>query len=1024
MYPDPPAILAQLGASPADRIAALRLLKNDVIGDTEKKRLWVQRGLIPHVVRLLQSNTFAINTNEKGARPPFLAPKPWTDDETAQLQALQLLASLAHAGPAFISPLFASDALPAILNKYHLQNEHPKMVLTALDTIKEIVVATTSASTSSPINRESLADIIFTDTYLESIRAILSQRASTRDAEAQITLVSYLIRSLCREERHQAILVDAGILDALATRLASIAVAEGYVLPKAEIRAGMEGLGDYIPEPALSRRGLDEILGAIAAIITDSPYRVCKLIYSPSILAIFPNLNGGDGRYPKSPPEFIALPGLRPTQPKEPEIMDLLLAETPSYPQGYRHSGGFSSSSPTYSSRESPSTNGRPCSKLQTSLVSWTPPEENASRNAEVDVVSVETPLVPWLIHLLRTSKGTESLMATSVLTSLFKTGFTYKAREASMGLLVIPVLLGLLEKAEAKMKEVKHSWMSPDAISVLNIIEEAPAVLARLITDSEVMQKAAFECSAVKTICKLLKSSYDTPLLAMESRPWSPSGASIDATGDLPPECQLGDKGQHRQLTHHKRVRETTLRALGALATFKEDYRKAIVDQEVVTYIIDSLNRFPNYPKQSKDQDVSRHGNSGNKTPQPEENSVSIIVAACYAVRMLSRSVKTLRTALVDHSVSKPLFELLRHPDVDVQIAATACLCNFLPEFSPMRGPLIDAGVLTVLCEHARSLNSSLRLNALWALKHLVDSASIEMKKQCVEELESGWLVRLICDDTEDEALFVARTRSERNSSSATPDDMDEDIEMGFTDEQSRPWLTSSLHRTSSASPKSDIRILQLAESRLEVLKELEQNPTRKARHDDLAIQEQGLDFIRNLIGGAHSGNGPDSANDPTEMIDYLLTTLSQDRLFAILASKLKPKVLHPFSRRASNGSETRVLPPQTKMIEAVIYILVHIAASVPRHRQLVIAQTDLLKQLAKLFNSQDREVRVALCHLINNLTWQDDMSDAGACSQRATELRNLGFLKKLEALGQSDDELDVRERAKSALWQMKHGY
>lgn len=252
----------------------------------------------------------------------------------------------------------------------------------------------------------------------------------------------------------------------------------------------------------------------------------------------------------------------------------------------------------------------------------------------------------------------------------------------------------------------------------------------------------------------------------------------------------------------------------------------------------------------------------------------------------------------------------------------------------------------------------------------------------------------------------------------------MDEDVDMGFVEERNRPWFENSFYKTTPDPPKSSIRILQLAESRLEDLKEGEQNPFRKARQDDLAIQEQGLGFIRNLIGSAHSSNSLDSASDTTEMIDFLLNTLGQDRLFAILASKLKPKVLHPSSRRGTSGGEARVLPPQSKIIEAVIYILVHIAASVPRHRQLVIAQKDLLTQLAKLFNSQDREVRVALCHLINNLTWQDDTSDAGACSQRAAELRRLGFLKKLETLGQSDDELDVRERAKSALWQMKHGH
>ncbi|KAI1127304.1 armadillo repeat protein [Nemania abortiva] len=1019
---DPQAIIAQLHGSPADRTAALRALKNDVIGDVQKKTLWVQHGLIPHIVMLLAPDAPDRGVNRKGTRQSFAPPELFTDEETAQLQALQLLATFANAGPAFLSPLFASRALSAVLDETCLRNEHPEIVLAALNVIKDLTVATTSASESSPINLQSLADIIFTDNYLGSLRQILVPQTSSRDGETQITIVAYLIRTLCRDEQHRTVLVDSGILDALATRVAAFAVAEGYVLQKAEVRARIERLGEYMPEPPISSGSLDEVLGAIAAIITDSAYRVCKLVYSPSILAIFPNLHNDESLYDKTPPEFIALPGRMPTRPKEPEIMDLLLPATPSYPRVYGNSGGFSSFS-AQSPKDNPSTNGRPSSKLQTSLVSWTPPEENAMRNADTDAADMETPLVPWLIHLVRTRNGSEMLTAASVLTSLFKTGFAYKAREASMGLLVVPILLGLLEDAETKMKESGNKWTNRGSRVTLSIIEETPAILARLITDSECMQKAAFECGAVKTICKLLKSSYDTPLSDAKSRPWSPSGDGVDAGGSLASECQLGDEGQHPQLIHRRRVRETALRALGALATFKEDFRKAIVDQEVVSYIIDSLHQFPGNSKQAKDQDAPPHTSSRSKTPQPEQNPVSVIVEACYAIRMLSRSVNTLRTALVDQSASEPLFQLLQHPDVEVQIAATSCMCNLVTDFSPMRDSLIRAGILKVLCEHAHSHNSTLRLNALWALKHLVDSANIDYKKRCVEELGTGWLIRLIRDDTENKAVSLTSARSGQLSSSTTPDIMDEDVDMSFADEQNRSYLANSLYRGTPV-PKSNIRILQLAESRLEDLKEKEQNPLRKARQDDLAIQEQGLSFIRNLIGGAHSSNARESAKDTTEMIDYLLNTLGQDHLFTILASKLKPKPLQPFSRRSTSVSENRVLPPQAKIIEAVIYILVHIAASIPQHRQLVIAQTELLTLLAKLFNSQDREVRVALCHLINNLTWQDDTNDATACSQRATKLRDLGFLKKLETLGQSDDELDVRERAKSALWQMKHGY
>ncbi|RAL61625.1 hypothetical protein DID88_009662 [Monilinia fructigena] len=114
------------------------------------------------------------------------------------------------------------------------------------------------------------------------------------------------------------------------------------------------------------------------------------------------------------------------------------------------------------------------------------------------------------------------------------------------------------------------------------------------------------------------------------------------------------------------------------------------------------------------------------------------------------------------------------------------------------------------------------------------------------------------------------------------------------------------------------------------------------------------------------------------------------------------------------------KVIPPQPEIIIAVVYILVHMAASIPQHRQIVIAQSELLKLLVPQFNNPAYEVRVALCYLVSNLTWEDDASDRSACAQRVHSLKQLGILQKVEHL-EHDPELDVRERAKTAIWQMK---
>ncbi|KAI0181382.1 ARM repeat-containing protein [Hypoxylon sp. FL1284] len=983
---NPQSVLAKLNSSTSERLSTLNYLKNEVIGHTQRKEYWLRHGLVRPLIVIIAPAAFG--TSNADTPSSFLTlPGTLSDEDNARLQALQLLSSFANAGPAFLPPLHAANTLPAVLSDTCLRSQHHQIVLAALRVVQDIAAAAVYASPSSPINSAYVASILFSDDHLESFHHIISQRTSdpSNSNAAQISIVAQLIKDLCHDARHQSLLVNCGILDALATKLAGFAVLEGQVLPGAEVIVGLEDLEDYMPEPTHPATGLDAVLGAIAAIISDSPFRACKLLCSPSILAVFPIVDVDPSKSPVSFCGPMELPGLAPTKHLDFEPMNLLLPPT------FPHIINRTVYPSLGASREGFNRNGRSASRLHSNAASRTQSEDAFVSSHDVEGEEAESPLIPWLITLARSRTGTESLMATSVLTSLFKAGFSYKTRETNLSLLVVPVLSSMLnDLVETKKKDM-------EAASVLGLIEEAPAVLARLITDSEPLQKAAFESSTVKTICKLLKDSHDP--LPPVSKSW-PYNRTLSSTDELHPSCRLGKAaGQRHHWVHRVKVREATLKAIGALATFKEEYRKAIVDQEAIHYIVESLN-------------------------QTAENPVSVVIAACYAVRMLSRSVNILRTALIDHDASTPLFKLLRHPDVELQMAAADAMCNMVMDCSPMRDSLVEAGVVEVACEHARSHHPSLRLSALWTLKHLVLSSNIELKKRCVEELQSGWLVRLICDDTEDDALFSAREKSGGQLAQDSLDDMDEDMDMGVSDDQSRAWLPTSFYKAPSTHTHPDIRILRLADSKLEVLREAEVNFVRKARHDDLAIQEQGLGLIRNLIGGACSSNNPDSPNDSTDMIDYLFTAIGQDRLFQILASKLRAKVLHSYSRRSATGSEARVLPPQTKIIESVIYILVHIAASIPRHRQVVVSQTELLRQLAKLFSSEKREVRVALCHLINNLTWQDNVNDAPACSQRALELKKLGFLNKLEALKESDDELDVRERAKSALWQMKPAY
>ncbi|KAK8094464.1 hypothetical protein PG997_001149 [Apiospora hydei] len=986
--------------TPADQLAALRTLKHDIIGHINKKQQWIQSGILPPLVRLVRQSPPAqeLNGNDtqqhaEGAR--------LNDVESVQLYALQLLASFANAGYQFLSPLCASGAIEAVLARSCLRSPRSQIVLTSLRILRAVTEAaafapippTDQASRHSQLSPDTviLANIILANDHLESFASILRN-----DVSAQVSAVARLILSLCREERHQFALVNCGVLDALATRLAGFAVAEGQVIPRADEISQSNGLSNCFPTPARPGVELSDILGSIAAIITDSPYRTCRLLYSPSILAVFPNTDSDWDTYWKihaGSPDKLA--GMRPTKHKDYEPMDLLLPYTPIQLRGLSsHAPSF----PLLSSR--PGTDSPP----------WTIAE--ASRGTD-DSENPESPLVPWLIGLARSCHGLDALAAAAVLASLFKCGFTYRPRETTLGLSVVPKLLQILDVADRSANDTDMSPLDSRTQATWAVIERVPEILTHLVTDSDSLQKAAFDSGAVKLICKLLKSTYDAEPPSIQNELWSPNANPEPVQmSDDDPTCQLGQLGQHPLLVHRIRLRESALKALGALGASREEYRKAIVDQDLIPYIKESLYRFPVRPRQSKEQpnnDGTGRGQDDRARSELGENPTSVIVAASYTTRMLARSVSILRTSLMDNAVEKTIERLLEHHELEVQVAATAVVCNMVTDFSPMKESFILAGRVKTLCKHAKSQNAALRLNAIWALNHLVHASSIELKKTCLEELQPGWLIQLICDDMEDAALSSTRAKGD-DCNSDEEDDMD-------IDDQNR----ESSYKPLEDQVSLDNHIIRLADARLHALREMELNPVRKARQDDLEVQEKGLGFIRNLIGEPHL-NGADSANDTTEMIDHLFNTLGQDRFFEILASKLKTKTLNPFGRRGATGSEARVLYPQAKIIEAVVYILVHLAASIPRHRQLVISQKELLKLLAGLTSSQEREVRVALCHLINNLTWRDDDSDAPACSQRAFELKKLGFLNKLESLGQNDEELDVRERAKTAVWQMKH--
>lgn len=609
---------------------------------------------------------------------------------------------------------------------------------------------------------------------------------------------------------------------------------------------------------------------------------------------------------------------------------------------------------------------------------------------AEANIEIEESPLIPWLISQVRSGDPITRLMATSVLTNLFKVGLIGKRMAQLLVLLVLPVLVRLLGEDEMFTKvSMGVGVVDAETWERWTIQERTPAILARLVMDSPEMQKAAVDAGAIKRLAVMLRRAAEPPSSSMNG---VTNGDSVEVAAT--DKC----KRNSPEVTHRMKVKEGTFRCLANLALFKDEYRKLIIDAGVVPMVVSSmkpLEPIPNAP-------VPQETTAGEGNPPP------VLISACGVVRALSRSVSILRTSLIDAGVAMPLFALLRHEDIEVRISSTAAVCNLVLDFSPMRQSIVDAGVLEVLCIHAKSENASLRLNALWALKHLILDAESGVKRKCFEGLGMDWFVGVISGDTQGDELGEDEEMGESEEGEG-------DIEGEGVMEDSIGDLrrlggerTADEEFYDAPEERTRPRATRLPPKAAMVMAQLERREPEELtmrRKQSIAMQEQGLDFIRNFI----------CNKDRTQMIDLLFDSMGKDRLFEMLEEKLRPRTV----KRRTGGGTSLELPPG-EVVSSIVYILVHVAAGAPSHRQILIQRTELLRLLASLWNHRLPNVRSGLAWVVINLTWIEESEGVEEVRSRTRELTRLGFEKSLEGMLQ-DSELDVRERVKTARYQME---
>jgi len=309
-------------------------------------------------------------------------------------------------------------------------------------------------------------------------------------------------------------------------------------------------------------------------------------------------------------------------------------------------------------------------------------------------------------------------------------------------------------------------------------------------------------------------------------------------------------------------------------------------------------------------------------------------------------------------------------------------------------------------------------------------------MKIQCLDELGVGWLVQVLNGEPSKPAMGTPNAAGEQvdllNAMDEPHMDVDEDVSEEEEDEDTMADSIPSMGRLQR--PGSRYTSATNIRDRLQQIRNDEQDTRLNGERDDIRIQEQALDFIRNFISEEQSTG---------EMIDHLLKSFGHSRFFELLDAKIRPKNSSS-SASSSQTSQSQASPagptywsnpaqrtsfspvsqqqqqhnwsnyPASELVLATVYVLVHIANGRPHHRSLLISQTTLMQHVLPLLSHSRREIRAMCAWFLQNLLWQEDSSDEGPTRERAQMLRNQGFEEGAKRLA-ADMDQDVKERART---------
>lgn len=817
------------------------------------------------------------------------------DEVALWVHITSILSVIANSGTQFVAPILESDIVRHLYQGLN-QTESTRVQLSILRCLNIIVDNLMIKTETGWTSDKRVADSLYTDAASKLAAIIGKSDGGVYLTQQAAQSVMALICKSCNSDRERDTLANSGVLQALCDRLV-VLIRSQKVLSRGQGRPA----SSLNNEPQLSL-----LLETIVTVVENSHTRANYVANHSGLVAVIAatTQTGHDKQDLYENRAALEIP-------------------LPAVPDHYSVSAAKRSQFPPLSSSLGQK---RRSSSVRTPRERMVIDEDSNQHHGEHQG---EHLIVLWLLSVVRHSMGRRRFAAARLLGNLKHNGLVSSARTRSLGVLLVPILVQML------LSDI-DSDLQGDYIYLV------PSVLASIVRDNEYLQRAAVETKAISRLVYSLKTSFEDHDDAVVNLWWPQALHGKLTSGE--PGRSLGSSGPSLGLRKKMIWRQGLLQALASIIADTESYRKEVVDIGGLSLIIQALEPFAS---------SVMDGDNGDAIVV-RGNSPDVLVAACNAIRALTRSPTALRTKLVDADVAKSIIKLLQSVEAEVRIAATMVLSNLAHDFSPMKQNIEP--VLRKLCEQAHSANARLRYESLFALKAMVNGSKNELKRKIVEELGPNWIKHLVATDPHDvpagEVIGLVPKDYRKGSMTRLSEKMD--VNLGNDDEYDAHSL-----------------------------------------EEDLTIQAELLAFLRNLTTG----------DRPDEIIDFLLEHVGQDDFQQILLDRLKS---------ASSQSQHTLYP--TSIVSNTLYILVHLCAADKKFRQKIPSNVPLMKTVSTLLGHSDPEVRCAACWLVTNLVYVNNADAYDAVVQRARELMRLGVVNQIRRMEKGDPVMDVKERAATA--------